>query len=117
MGRYGHNPSVTASALAGREFASAHAILSRPRNSVGKKKSAPAPRGIPVESSLLRSVAWRDGLLYVRFDNDAALGKLFVYQDVPESVLKKLMAAKSQGSWFYQNIRDSYSYEVRERKK
>jgi hypothetical protein len=101
MGRYGYSRPPA--------FAIAHKILS-----AGKK--TPAPRGIPVESSLLRSVAWRDGLLYVRFDNDAALGKLFIYENVPESVFKQLMAAKSQGSFFVRNVRDAYSYSVRERK-
>lgn len=117
MYRPGWKPSQQVPVAAGAGFDAARKVLGSAGGRVAaKKKVAPAPRGIPVESSLLRSVAFRDGLLYVRFDNDAALGKLFIYEDVPESMFKKLLAAKSQGSFFHHHIRDAYKYSVRERK-
>jgi KTSC domain len=96
------------------DFDTARAVLSNDRKPKGKKTVA--PRGIPMDSSLLLSANWRDGQLFIKFDNENARGKLFVYRDVPESVFKRLIAAESQGGFFVRNIRDAYHYEVREKK-
>jgi hypothetical protein len=38
-------------------------------------------------------------------------GKTYDYQNVPPETLEGLMDAESKGSWFNENIRDSYHFE------
>jgi len=37
-------------------------------------------------------------------------GKVYVYRDVPEAVVRQLTAAPSKGQFFNENIRDRYAY-------
>ena len=63
---------------------------------------------IPVESSNLASVAYDSEreILEIEFKS----GGIYEYTGVPQSVYDGLMNAESKGKYFYQYIRDSYSY-------
>ncbi len=61
----------------------------------------------PVESSVLSSVGWADGVLEVEF----ASGEIYRYLDVPDLVFRQLLRAESKGTFFQERIRDRYDLE------
>jgi KTSC domain-containing protein len=115
MGRYGggyRSPSVKTEH--GMGFETARAIL----GTAGSSKKVTPPRRQAVESSLLQSLGYRltgneVGDLYVRFLNTP---DLFIYHQVPQSVERKLRAAKSIGGYFYEHVRSNYEYDVQKPK-
>jgi hypothetical protein len=61
--------------------------------------------GIPVDSSLIRSVTYgTDATLTVRFHS----GAVYRYFTVPGSILEAFLAAPSKGSYFNRHIRDEF---------
>lgn len=62
---------------------------------------------IPVSSSNLSSVGYKNGTLHVRFNS----GWLYAYYNVPENVFRELMAASSHGSYHARHIKNVYPYE------
>lgn len=62
-----------------------------------------------VDSTALSRVKYdkTDNTLTVEFKDS---GSVYVYYDVPESVYNSLLAADSIGSYFYYNVRDTYTY-------
>ena len=62
----------------------------------------------PVSSSVLRTVAYdpRTSVLEVEFLS----GHVYRYLDVPESIVRDLMAAESRGTVFNTLIKDGYTY-------
>jgi len=58
-----------------------------------------------VESSNITSIGYnpQKTLLEIEFNN----GSIYQYHPVTEAQHKELMAASSQGSWFYKNIRSN----------
>lgn len=59
-----------------------------------------------VSSSNLAAAMWEDETLSIAFND----GKVYEYYGVPEHVFQSLLAAGSKGSYFYNNIRLSFSY-------
>ena len=61
---------------------------------------------VPVTSSSLKSIAYDSDhkVLEVEFRSHA----VYVYRDVPDWVVERLMAARSKGRYFESCIRDRY---------
>ena len=68
-----------------------------------------APATVPVDSTLLASVAYDAGqsVLYLGFRD----GVSYLYFKVPESVHQGLLAADSKGAYFNRQIRNRFRYE------
>jgi KTSC domain-containing protein len=68
-----------------------------------------APATVPVDSTLLASVAYDAGesLLYLGFRDGAS----YLYFSVPESVHQGLLAADSKGAYFNRQIRNRFQYQ------
>ena len=68
-----------------------------------------APATVPVDSTLLASVAYDAGqsVLYLGFRDGAS----YLYFEVPESVHQELLAADSKGTYFNRHIRNCFRYE------
>lgn len=64
-------------------------------------------RMIPVSSSNLSSVGYENGILYIEFNS----GRLYSYNNVPESVYRELLNAGSHGKYFHAHIKNNYSYQ------
>jgi hypothetical protein len=63
---------------------------------------------IPVESSLLSSVAYsKDATLELHFRH----GAIYRYFDVPPALFQALLDAESKGAFFNHNIRDQFQYQ------
>ena len=64
---------------------------------------------VPVSSSSLKSVAYDADrkLLEVEFRSHA----VYVYRDVPDWAVARLMAARSKGRYFEAHIRDRYPFQ------
>jgi hypothetical protein len=62
---------------------------------------------VPVVSSALRSVGYRDGTLEIEFVS----GNVYRYFDVPERVHDELVRADSEGEFFNAHVRDRFPYE------
>jgi len=63
---------------------------------------------IPVESSLLSSVAYaHDGTLRLQFRS----GAIYHYLAVPRVVFESLLAAPSKGEYFNRSIRDHFQHQ------
>lgn len=61
--------------------------------------------GIPVDSSLIRSVTYGDdATLTVHFHS----GAVYRYFTVPRTILEALLAAPSKGAYFNRHIRDGF---------
>ena len=58
---------------------------------------------------MIRGVAYSSSskTLYVDFNN----GQEYAYSDVPEEEYEALLSAPSVGSYFHDNIRDTYLYD------
>jgi hypothetical protein len=65
---------------------------------------------VPVESGLFSSVAYRASArqLYLRFQD----GKIYRFFDCPVMVYNEFIAAKSQGRYFSQQIRNRFRFEL-----
>jgi hypothetical protein len=65
---------------------------------------------VPVESGLFSSVAYRAGArqVYLRFQD----GKIYRFFDCPVMVYNEFIAAKSQGRYFSQQIRNRFRFEL-----
>lgn len=65
---------------------------------------------VPVDSGLFSSVAYRASArqLYLRFQD----GKLYRFFDCPVMVYNEFIAAKSQGRYFSQRIRNRFRFEL-----
>ncbi len=61
---------------------------------------------VPVESSALRSVGYRDDLALLEIE--FVSGDVYRYHAVPASVHRELMDAESRGRYFVEHIRDVY---------
>lgn len=61
----------------------------------------------PVQSSVIQSVAYDRGNLYVKFIS----GTMYVYFDVPNETFVALGNAPSKGSYLDDNIKGKYAYE------
>lgn len=59
-----------------------------------------------VQSSVLVSVGYEDGVLEVEFVG----GAVYRYADVPVAVYEGLMAAESHGTFFNEHVRNAYRY-------
>ena len=61
---------------------------------------------VPVRSSSLKSIAYDSDnkLLEVEFRSH----RVYVYQDVPDWAVERLMAARSKGRYFEAHIRNRY---------
>ena len=59
---------------------------------------------IPVASSTILSVGYKDGSLYIRFLKSGT----YEYSDVPEEVFAELMNAESKGHYFQVYIKETY---------
>lgn len=57
------------------------------------------------ESSLIKTITWNDGLLYVVLKTS---DKIYEYADVPEDVFESFKAAESLGSFFSTKIKGHY---------
>jgi hypothetical protein len=57
-----------------------------------------------VDSTLLHSIGYEDGKLYVNF----LKGGLYSYDDVPREVFDDFMAAPSAGKFFLTKIKNQY---------
>jgi hypothetical protein len=62
------------------------------------------PKMIPVTSSNLKAVAYKDNTLYVQFKG----GKTFSYEGVSEEACNEFIKSASVGSFFARNIRKSF---------
>lgn len=65
------------------------------------------PPMLPVVSSNLKEVGYRQGSLYVHFHN----GSVYRYDNVPQSLAERLMTSPSAGKFFNKRIRDHYHFE------
>lgn len=65
---------------------------------------------VPVESGLFSSAAYRASArqLYLRFHD----GKIYRFFDCPVMVYNEFIAAKSQGRYFSQQIRNRFRFEL-----
>jgi len=64
--------------------------------------------GIPVDSSLIRSVTYdTDATLTVRFHS----GAVYRYFTVPRRILEALLAAPSKGTYFNRHIRERFPHQ------
>ena len=61
---------------------------------------------VPVESEMIRSVGYRDGVLEVEFEK----GSVYQYFDVPAPLHDELMQADSKGTFFNDQIRGAFRY-------
>ena len=61
---------------------------------------------IKVNSSVIKELAYRNGMLTVYFTN----GRVYVYNGVPEKVYHELVNANSVGKYFRANIADNYVF-------
>lgn len=78
------------------------------------KKGAPRPRLNRVHGSEnLRSLAYRNGDLYVRFHGDPTT--VYVFEKVPEHVYEDLVNADSIDSEFAEKVRDRFAFHKIER--
>jgi hypothetical protein len=59
-----------------------------------------------VQSSIVQSIGYENGVLEIQFHN----GGIYQYFDVPAQIHQALMAAPSKGKFFAQNIRGAYRY-------
>jgi len=59
---------------------------------------------VRVESSMINSIFFADGVLFVQFRN----GSIYRYEEVPRSVYDSLLQASSKGKYFLRNVRDLY---------
>jgi len=59
-----------------------------------------------VESSLIKEVAYENGVLIVKFNTDA----IYAYSGVPVRVYSEFIDASSVGRYFLQNIKEVYTY-------
>ena len=64
------------------------------------------PKMIPVTSSQIKSVGYKDSTLYIEF-----MKATYSYKGVPESLFLSLRFAKSPGSFFSSEIKGKYEYE------
>ena len=64
---------------------------------------------IPLESEALASIGYDVArhLLEIEFTN----GRIYHYFDVPRTEVERLLAARSQGAYFSERVRDHYRYE------
>lgn len=60
----------------------------------------------PVNSSNVSSVGWEEGVLEVEFRG----GKLYRYEDVPESEYRALLGADSPGKYLLTHIDGVYQH-------
>ena len=60
---------------------------------------------IPVRSSLIASVGYKDGTLEIAF---VSKGSVYQYHDVPEAIYDELMNANSHGQYFIGMIRGAF---------
>lgn len=58
-----------------------------------------------IDSSFIKSIAYRDEQLFVTMQNGT-----YCYYDVPESVFKEFLAAPSKGKFFHERINGKYPY-------
>ncbi len=65
------------------------------------------PSMVPVVSSNLKEVGYRQGSLYVHFHN----GSVYRYDNVPQPLAERLMTSPSAGKFFNKHIRERYSFE------
>lgn len=77
----------------------------------GPKKHEPKPQPqedlptlVPVQSSNMAAVGYRDDELVIEFKN----GRRYVYSGVPREVYEGLMYAESKGRFFNENVRKAY---------
>lgn len=61
----------------------------------------------PVISSNIRSIAWTNGLLEVRFHS----GGLYLYTGVPYKVARNFRRSRSKGKWFHKRFLGKYNYQ------
>lgn len=61
---------------------------------------------IPVNSSVMASVGYKDGTLEIEF----ADGDVYQYFDVPEPVHQAMMQAESHGTFFNTDVRGVYRF-------
>ena len=62
---------------------------------------------LPPSSTIVKATYWpKKQVLQVEFKS----GSTYKYEEVPMLTVKMWMSASSAGSWFYYNIRMSYSY-------
>lgn len=63
---------------------------------------------VNVSSSNINSVSYDDkkSTMRIKFHNGAE----YEYDDVPEGVFENLCSAKSCGSYFHKNVKDTYAY-------
>jgi hypothetical protein len=60
---------------------------------------------IDVKSSMIKSIGYEDGRLYVQFKNNL----VYSYDEVPEEYFEDLLDAESIGGFFHRNIKDEFS--------
>lgn len=58
-----------------------------------------------VSSSNIRSIGYDNGTLEVEFNS----GGIYQYKNVPQNLYTGLMTASSHGSYFAQNIKNSFT--------
>lgn len=61
---------------------------------------------IPVVSSDLAAIDYKDGILYILFRS----GGLYSYFYVPKSVADGLLRAPSKGKYFHAYVKNQYSF-------
>lgn len=71
------------------------------------KKYGPVsePEEYKVDSSFIKTIAYRDEQLFVTMQNGT-----YCYYDVPESVFREFLAAQSKGKFFHERINGKYPY-------
>lgn len=68
-----------------------------------------APEMVPVQSSMIREIGYRDasGALVVKFND----GKTYKFKDVPKKVFTKLLKAGSKGEAFNKMVKTRFEHE------
>ncbi len=61
---------------------------------------------IKVNSSVIKELSYRNGMLTVYFTN----GRIYVYNGVPEKVYRELVNANSVGKYFRTYIAENYVF-------
>lgn len=87
-----------------KKYSLPHIHAHKFRHSITNKESGFIMDRMIIDSKLIYSVGYFDGVLEVEFRD----GGLFQYDDVPPEVFHELTVAKSVGGYFIKNIKPVY---------
>ena len=61
---------------------------------------------VPVESSNIKSIGWKSGILEIEFHS----GGIYQYSDVPILIYTAMLDAPSKGKYFHAHIENLYEF-------